>query len=342
VPLTDRVAGAAPALRLHPWLAGLLACPIDKEPLASGARAGKLRCPAGHTYPVVDGIPVLLVPEAIATHDAATRSLEQARRSGAAPVAQFAPQAEGIDRYVQQAIAGTNGIMWKRLRGKLRAYPIPALPLPRTSRGGAAFLDLGCNWGRWCVAASRLGYEPVGIDVSLEAVSAAYRVADQLGAEGQYLVADARFLPFREGSFPVVFSYSVLQHFEKSDAAQALGEAARVMSSDGTALIQMANRYGVRGLYHQARRGFRPAEAFEVRYWSPGELRSAFERSIGPARLSADGYFSLNAQECEMDQLPLRYRCVVRASAWLRKVSSRLHPLVYAADSLWVTAVKEG
>jgi hypothetical protein len=43
-----------------------------------------------------------------------------------------------------------------------------------------------------------------------------------------------------------------------------------------------------------------------------------------------------------MDQLPLRYRCVVRASAWLRAISPKVRPLVYAADSLWVRAVKEG
>jgi SAM-dependent methyltransferase len=291
---------------------------------------------------VVDGIPVLLVHEARATHGAATRSLQQARESSAASVEQFTPHAEAIDPYVQQAIAGTNGIMWKRLRGKLRAYPIPALPLPRAGRGGAGFLDVGCNWGRWCLAAGRLGYDPVGIDVSLEAVRAAYRVAEQLGVEAQYLVADARTLPFREQSFPVVFSYSVLQHFQRSDADEALAEVGRVTRSGGTALIQMANRYGVRSLYHQARRGFRRAEAFEVRYWSPGELRSAFERSIGPARVSADGYFSLNAQECEMKQLPLRYRCVVKASASLRAASSRVRPIVYAADSLWVCAVKGG
>lgn len=334
-----RAAGATQALRLRSRLTRLLACPRDRQPLSGDA--GDLWCPAGHRYPVVDGIPVLLVPEAVATHGAATRSLEQAR-SSAASLERFAPQADRIDPYVQQAIAGTNGIMWRRLRGKLRSYPVPALPLSRPSHSGVAFLDVGCNWGRWCLAASRLGYEPVGIDVSLEAVRAAYRVAEQFGAEGQYLVADARFLPFREQSFPVVFSYSVLQHFRKSDAAQVLAEASRVMGRDGTALIQMANRYGVRSLYHQARRGFRRAEAFEVRYWSPGELRSVFERVIGPARLSADGYFSLNAQECEMHQLPFRYRCVVTASACLRAASSRMRPLVFVADSVWVRAVKEG
>lgn len=283
---------------------------------------------------------MFLVAEATATHRATVRSLDHAREPGPETPRRASPGEVGIDPFVQEAIVGTNGIMWKPLTGKLRAYPIPALPLPRPDRSDARFLDVGCNWGRWCIAAGRLGYAPVGIDVSLDAVRAAYRVAGQLGIDAQYLVADARHLPFRKGSFPVVFSYSVLQHFARPDALRALGEVSRVVAGHGSALIQMANRYGARSLYHQARRGFTRPVASEVRYWGPRELRSAFERAIGPAQLLADGYFSLNAQVREMDQLPLRYRCVVRASRRLCALTPRLRPLLYVADSLWVRAVK--
>ena len=326
-------------LRLRPAIAAQLACPRDEETLEGDDR--ELRCGRGHRYPVVEGIPVLLVDEATATHREAVRSLEQSREPSREMPRSTGPGEIGIDSFVQQAIVGTNGNMWKPLTGKLRSYPIPALPLPPPDRSGASFLDVGCNWGRWCIAAARLGYTPVGIDVSLDAIRAAYRVAGQLGVDAQYIVADARHLPFRTGSFPVVFSYSVLQHFARPDALRALDEVSRVVERHGSALIQMANRYGARSLYHQTRRRFTQPVGFQVRYWSPGELRSAFEHAIGPAKLSADGYFSLNAQTREMHQLPLRYRCVVKASQRLCALTPRVRPLLYVADSLWVSAIKD-
>jgi uncharacterized protein YbaR (Trm112 family) len=203
-------------LRLAPWLARRLACPRDWKPLTSDA--GELCCPEGHRYPVVDGIPVLLVPESRATHQAAVRSIEEATEPRFAPVDPPVTLPGGIDPYVQEAVAATNGIMWKQRLGRLRSYPIPEAPLPRAASRGISFLDVGCNWGRWCIAAGQLGYSPVGIDVNLEAVSAAYQVAEQLGVEAGYVVADARHLPFLEDTFPIVFSYSVLQQRRMPDA----------------------------------------------------------------------------------------------------------------------------
>ena len=94
----------------------------------------------------------------------------------------------------------------------------------RTSRSRAAngelLLDIGCNWGRWTIAAAQRGYRPIGIDPSFEAIVAARRIARQLGVDdARYVVADARKLPFADGTFDVVFSYGVLQHFSKSDVA---------------------------------------------------------------------------------------------------------------------------
>jgi len=315
-------------------LASALVCPRDHSPLETSGRA--LRCESGHSYPVIDEIPVMLLDDRGQTLGVANDALREAAQSESDSPGERPLEPEEVDSYVAHAIAATGGFFYLPLIGSLSAYPIPALRLPPAS--GSRFLDLGCNWGRWCIAASRLGYEPFGIDPSLDGVRAARRVASQLGVAAHYAVADARFLPFADDSFGVVHSYSVLQHFSKADARTAFTEAARVLRAGGTALVQMPNVIGIRNLYHQVRRGFREPTGFEVRYWTPRELRQTGESLIGPTEISIDGFFSLNPQPNQL--LPLRFRMITGASEILRHTAEYIHPLLYAADSLYLTAIK--
>jgi len=311
-----------------------IVCPRDKQPLR--LEAGKLHCSGDHSYAVVDGIPILLVKEERQTHTEGLRSLQVAETGDTSQMGDLDVVAGQIDPFVQDWIAATNGNMYRHLIGRLMEYPIPGLRLPPGN--GASFLEIGCSWGRWCMAAARAGYRPVGIDPSLKGVRAAQRVARQLGISAVYVVADGRYLPFRDGSFHQVFSYSVLQHLSPADVRDTLLEINRVLSTDGTTTVQMANAFGVRCLYHQVRRGFREAREFEVRYWTPQQLRTTFEAAIGPSHLLADGFFSLNAQLSDARFLPLPYRAIVYASEMMRFLSIWLPPLSYLADSLYISA----
>lgn len=322
---------------MNPWLADHLVCPRDKLSLC--LTASRLTCPNDHEYRIVDGVPVMLLQEVQQTHRVALASLQVSECSS--PLKAEEPQgASTVDPYVQQAIVGTNGMLYKPLLGGLSEYPIPDLRLPMSD--GEYFLDLGCNWGRWCIAAARLGYQPIGIDPSLEAILAARRVAQQLRVQIQYIVADARYLPFAEQTFDVVFSYSVLQHFAKENVKITLGEIHRVLRAGGSSLVQMPNMYGVRSLYHQIRRGFRETKNFEVRYWSLSELKSIFGGLIGPADISVDGYFSLNPQMAEAHLLPWKYQLIVHASEFLRRLSTSIPSMAYVADSLYVQTRRAG
>ena len=319
------------------WLREHLVCPRDHRPLHLSGDT--LVCAAGHAYPVVEGVPVMLLEEAERVPEVIARSPEALRS-----VAEGAREREGmaaeVDPFVQKAVMATCGIMYRGLIGRLTRYPIPELRLPPAR--GETFLDVGCNWGRWCVAAARKGYAAVGVDYNLDAVLAARRVTRQLGREARYVVADARFLPFAAGSFDVAFSYSVLQHLSKADARASIAEMGRTLRPAGRALVQLPNAFGARSLYHQARRGFREPVAMEVRYWTPAELRSTFDRLVGPARLSVDGFFGLGIQPSDVELLPRRYALTVRASEALRRLSGRVGALKYAADSLYVEAAKPG
>jgi len=321
-------------LQIEPHVFDLLACPRDYE--AMRLENNQFICPREHHYPVIEGVPIFLLSEVEQTHIEGARALLVAQSGDASGLARFEIIPGKIDPFVQNAIGATNGGLYQHLVGNLTAYPIPQLRLPQGD--GKLFLEVGCNWGRWCIAAARSGYRPIGIDPSLKSIRAANRVASQLGIHASYLVADSRHLPFRQNAFDQVFSYSVLQHLHKEHARESLFEMRRVLRQHGSALVQMANTYGLRCLYHQVRRGFRATKDFEVRYWRPQELKEAFTSAIGPTQLTADGYFSLNVQLSDLGFMPGRYRALVRTSEALRRMSDRVPLLKKLADSVYLSA----
>jgi SAM-dependent methyltransferase/uncharacterized protein YbaR (Trm112 family) len=312
----------------------LLVCPRDKRDLRQ--ETGHLVCEQGHRYAIIEGVPIMLVSDSEQTHIEGTRALAIAESGDASSLAKFNLRPNDIDPFVRGTIGATNGGLYSHLVGTLTEYPIPGLRLPPGEN--RQFLEVGCNWGRWCIAAARLGYQVVGIDPSLKSIRAANRVAKQLGAKATYVVADGRFLPFRDQSFDQVFSYSVLQHLSKENTRLTLADVRRTLRVGGGALVQLPNVFGVRCLYHQIRRGFRQARDFEVRYWRPAEMLSAFGEAIGPSRLSVDGFFSLNVQPSDLHLLIARYRAVVHASEALRRLSGRIPILAKVADSLYISA----
>jgi ubiquinone/menaquinone biosynthesis C-methylase UbiE len=299
---------------------------------------GSLFCANGHEYPVLGGVPILLVGDTAPTHIEATLSLDAGRLREMPPYG-VTPTGMIVDPWVNEEIAATNGMLYLPVLGKLKEYPIPAIRLPRGN--GQLILEIGCSWGRWCVAAAQAGYRPVGIDPSLKGVLAARRVTQQLGIDACFAVADGRYLPFRAGTFDQVFSYSVLQHLSKQDVCEILTDVSRVLRSGGRSLIQMANMFGLRCFYHQARRGFRATRGFEVRYWSPGELKATFARLIGPTKLSIDGFFSLDPQLSDLRFFPAHYKAIIYASETLRRIGAAVPALKLLADSLYVDSVRK-
>src|SRR5207302_2522598 len=163
---------------IDPWYLSNLVCPRDYQSLRF--ENDQLSCPLNHEYPVVEGIPVMLLGEMSQTLHVAKSSLERA--FGTRPADQRAPELyleclgvnddekagmaalsrdpnNLIDPVVSYIVAATNGLMYKKLVGRLKTYPIPDLRLPE--RDGGVFLDLGCSWGRWCIAAARKSYSAV-------------------------------------------------------------------------------------------------------------------------------------------------------------------------------------
>jgi 2-polyprenyl-3-methyl-5-hydroxy-6-metoxy-1,4-benzoquinol methylase/uncharacterized protein YbaR (Trm112 family) len=339
---------------VHPELLEKLICPRDGSRLNPDAR--HLVCERDHRYPVVKGIPVLLRDDVDPTLWVIHESWRQATQwdgreeyfidtlgltaEQCDQVREFIKRSSDhpVDPVVQFMVAATSGILYLPLIGKMRTYPIPELRLPDGQ--GTTLLDVGCNWGRWSVAAARKGYRTTGIDPSLGALLAAQRVTKQQGLDARFVCGDARYLPFADAAFDTVFSFGVLQHFSRENVRVTVQGMSRVLKPNGLSFVQMPNAFGVRNAYQLARRRFRDGDKFEVRYWRPGELVDTFS-AIGPTTLSVDGFFGLGIQPADRHMLPLKYRAVVNASEVLRAAANSVPWLTYGADSLYATSAKQ-
>lgn len=336
---------------LDPRLTVLLACPVDGSPLRWDD--GCLISGHGRRFPVIDGVPVLFHPDANNSIPAMARSRAACSASvdplrldtldvheqHRAVLADAVASSDGkIDPVVSQMVAATGGNLYRHLVGRLPRYPIPDFPMKHDQ--GKRLLDLGCNWGRWCFAAAKEGFFPIGIDPQLGAVLAAKRVASQLGINALFVCGDARHLPFRVEAFDAVFSYSVLQHLPPNDVNACLSAAARVLKPGGEMMVQMPGKLGPRNLLQQARRGFREASGFEVRYWSIGSLKRLFTERIGKTRIDIEGFFGIGLLRSDADLLQKRHRLVLAASEMLKKLLNPLPGANHLADSVYVRSAK--
>src|SRR5258707_10673391 len=165
-----------PAPHVDPRILELFVCPRDKMKLDS--TDSSLFCATGHEYRFLGGVPILLVSDSAPTHVEATFSLE-AGRLRQLPQYGAIPTGLPVDPWVNEEMAATNGMLYLPVQGKLKEYPIPDIRLPPGN--GQLLLEIGCSWGRWCIAAAQAGYRAFGIDPSLNGVLAARRVTKQLG-----------------------------------------------------------------------------------------------------------------------------------------------------------------
>jgi SAM-dependent methyltransferase len=248
-----------------------------------------------------------------------------------------------VDPYVQEWVAGTNGRLYVPLVHRLTRYPIPEWPLPGAGRG--LVLDVGCGWGRWMVSAGRRGYVPVGIDVKLEPLQAARRVLHAHGMRGYVVLADLAWLPFRDGAFDLVFSYSAIQHVDRVRARRCVEGLHRVLRDGGTCLLELPNRFGLgRLLRLQLTRAADDAdpESWCVRYYSPAELRALVGDVFGTCDLRVDSFFGIGVQRSDLDILPWRGKAVVVMSETLKALARWIPLLSRLADSVYVHAVRAG
>lgn len=98
-------------------------------------------------------------------------------------------------------------------------------------------MEVGAATARDSVQLAGSGAVAVALDYSMEALRLAREAASRAGVPLITVCGDALALPFRSGSFDLVFHQGVLEHFR--DPSLLLRENARVLKTGGTLLVDV-------------------------------------------------------------------------------------------------------
>ena len=147
--------------------------------------------------------------------------------------------------------------------------------LVRPERGGH-LLDLGCSAGLYTRSLSLTlgeGGEAVGIDISPSMLGEATRRARAVGVRPSFAKADAKYLPFADGSFAGAVCGGSLNEF--GDPARVLRETRRVLEAGGRlAIMGILEARTARG-----RRLQRLLATGGIRFFDPEELGSLLDHA---------------------------------------------------------------
>jgi SAM-dependent methyltransferase len=150
-------------------------------------------------------------------------------------------------------------------------------------RAGNRILDVGCGTGTAELRLSRLRVSQVtlvGVDLLAERTAIAERTADGHNLRASFAAADARHLPFADGSFDSTFCVAVLQHI--NDASEAIREFVRVTRVGGR-IVAVEPDNAARYWYSSAPEGMSAFAAarrfFDALARSRGD---AWEPRVGP------------------------------------------------------------
>lgn len=154
---------------MDPPLSSVLACPRHQSSIT--VIGDMLQCDSGCSFPIVDGVPVMLLQEKEQTIGIARASLTAAKEKTGAPLyldsvglsenekraiqRDYVPDGR-VDAVISYLVGATSGFGYVDLIGELNAHPIPSIPVD--DGHGRLLLDVGCSWGRWTVSADRKGW----------------------------------------------------------------------------------------------------------------------------------------------------------------------------------------
>ncbi|MBT8508414.1 methyltransferase type 11 [Methanomicrobiaceae archaeon CYW5] len=163
-----------------------------------------------------------------------------------------------------------------RQRGRLWTGGVTGIP-PLPPEG--SILELGCGNAKTIAAVEGDARRITGIDISRHALALARAAVPQ----ATFCQADARNLPFRDGTFFAVIAYHITGHLTAAGRAVLAAEALRVLASGGVLFVREFSTGDFRcgkGTETESMT-FRRGTGIYTHYFTPDELEALF----APARL---------------------------------------------------------
>ena len=214
---------------MRTWLLELLVCPECRSDLRLDAAAdsgadvtsGTLACASGHTFPITNGVP-RFVQHALSADQARTRDSFGYEWTRLYPEHGHTAQERQAERDIFLEYTRT---VPSEFRGRL-------------------VLDAGCGNGRYATLSGDWGARVVAVDISAAVDIAHGNVGDR--RDVAVAQADLFKLPFRAGTFDIVYSIGVLHHTPDAKGAFA---ALQPLVRPGGFLSIFMHGQGNRALY---------------------------------------------------------------------------------------------
>ncbi len=142
------------------------------------------------------------------------------------------------------------------------------------ARGKRFVLDLACGIGRDTFFFESQGLCVTGVDASFNGVQVAQRIGRGHRSTTEFITADARHLPFKEGSFEGVYCFGLLHEFtnqsKEKDVAGVMGELKRLLGEEGLLALSVVSgepeaglpdvQLFSRSMFDKATQGLQPIE----------------------------------------------------------------------------------
>jgi len=164
--------------------------------------------------------------------------------------------------------------------------------IARGPAGNLRVLEAGCGTAVDSILLARRhgGIEVTAVDYSDGGLAVARRVAESAGVTLKFEKADVRSLPYPDGSFGLVFSQGLMEHFREPGVVMA--EEARVTARGGWVVVDVPQVFNVYTLIKTVRRWHgRWPWGWETQY-SRGRLaRLGRKAGLEPVEFRGYGYW---------------------------------------------------
>ncbi len=135
---------------------------------------------------------------------------------------------------------------------------------------GEKALDLGSGTGIYSIELAKKGAHVVSVDSSLNMLAFAKASSVKQRQRASFIRADAKRLPFKDGSFDIIVSVCSLCFIKNPQ--RALKEAARVLRPGGRLVAAILNKHSPWAVIRRAKGLFMDTVYSKARFMSPAEL----------------------------------------------------------------------